>query len=97
MPEPSWFELPVVSVGGWLVTIVGVLWMIITGRLIPKSTYKDILNDKDRQILIWQETAKSHEARADLLVSNQDKLLEGINTSNDLIRSLPGISERNAS
>ncbi len=95
MTGAPWFELPAVSVGGWLVTIVGVVWLMLSGRLIPRSIHNTIVQDKDQQIVDWRETARAEGVRADLAVENQEKLLEGIKTSNALIRSLPGVSERN--
>lgn len=93
MPEP-WFELPAVSVGGWLLTIVSVLWLMLTGRLIPRSTHEERVNDYKQQVAEWRQKAEADGARADLYAANHEKLLKGIQTSNALIRSIPGVSER---
>jgi hypothetical protein len=93
-PETPWYELPAVSAGGWLAVVLIFLWLFATDRIMTTKRHEKIVEDKDKQIELWHTSTETNRTTLDLATRNMDKLLEGVNTSNALIRSLPGVSER---
>ncbi|MER7500433.1 hypothetical protein AB0L05_27625 [Nonomuraea pusilla] len=45
----EWAQLPVVQLGA-LGVLLGVLWMIFSGRLVPRSTVEDVRADRDARV-----------------------------------------------
>lgn len=78
---------------GWVqlgaVGIVGlVVWLIITGRLQPRSTTRDLVGRADRSAELWQKAYEREVERADLATKQSDQLLTGMATVERLIRTL---------
>lgn len=64
----EWTNLPIVQ-GGAVTVLLAVLWMVFTGRLVPRQTVDDILAnhadrlaDKRTQISEWREAHRISEA-----------------------------------
>lgn len=70
-------ELVVVQ-GGAVTTLLGVVWLIVTGRLVPRSALLDAQQERDT----WKE------AHA-LLVQQNAQLLIGARVATDVIRAMP--------
>lgn len=84
-----------VSATGWLVVVIAVVTAMIRGWLIPGSqvdrltaAYDRTIADKDQQIRDWREAARISDARGDLLARSQERMVESIGTTNDLIRAV---------
>jgi hypothetical protein len=67
---------------GVVVLIVGLFWMLATGKLVTRREADGIAADRD----MWRETAQT-------LTLDMPKLLTEAETTNRLLRSLPRISE----
>lgn len=85
---------PFLGIGGWLAVAVLVLVSMIRGWLIPRfiynqfiQSYKDQLEDKDKQIAAWKDAYKASDARGDVLASSQTELLELTKNTNTLIKA----------
>lgn len=68
--------------GGITVLLVGLFWMLATGRLVTRREADDIGKDRD----VWRQMALDQKG----LVS---QLLAGQETTNRLLRALPRIGE----
>lgn len=84
-----------VSAGGWLAVVVAVIVAMVRGWLIPGPQVDRLVRAYEAQAAQleaqrddWRETARAAEARADLLAANQQKMLEGLDTTNALVSSL---------
>lgn len=84
-----------VSAGGWLLVVVSVITAMLRGWIVPGSqvdrlvaAYQTQIADRDQQIRDWRDAARLSEQRADLSARNQEKLLEGVATTNQLVESL---------
>ena len=54
----------VTGTGGALAVLLLGCWLLITGKIVPKS----VVADKDRQIAQWQQAHAAERARADAAV-----------------------------
>jgi hypothetical protein len=45
----DFLQLPIVQ-GGAVVVLLAVLWLVFTGRLVPRSTLEDVRADRDARI-----------------------------------------------
>lgn len=79
----TWEQLPT---GTWTpAALLGLaVLLLLFGRLVPRRTYDDIKEDRDR----WQRAHKESEAARAELVANLNALLESSRTTESLIRSL---------
>jgi len=69
------------NVSGWVVAA----GLVVTGLLIPRRTYKDIVHDRDE----WRTAHRiSEQSRAEL-ADQVGELLEHARTTDAFIRSLP--------
>lgn len=87
-----------VSAGGWLAVVVAVIVAMVRGWLIPGPQVDRLVRAYEAQAAQleaqrddWRETARAAEARADLLAANQQKMLEGLDTTNALVSSLSSV------
>ncbi|MGA3562617.1 hypothetical protein [Melissospora conviva] len=76
-----------VGTGGAAGILAVAVWLILTGRLIPRTTHEDRIGDKDKQIawLLEENAAKSAEAKirteqVNKLMSNSDLSLAILNS-----------------
>lgn len=80
----SWSSIPLGNLGPTGLLAVVVL-LILIGKLVPRKTHQDVINDRNR----WQEAhAISETARIEALRQN-DKLLEVARTMEHFIESFP--------
>lgn len=66
-----------------------VVIMILTGRLLPKSSVEERLADKDRQIETWHRAYERALEVQDLQRSHITELLEATRTTTHVIQALP--------
>lgn len=59
--------------------------LVLTGRLVPRSTYKDALEERDK----WHKAADMSEHARDLDAEANRELLELARTTVALLRALP--------
>ena len=77
--NPTWGDLVQVSATG---VLVGVVWMVLTGRLVPRSALLDTQAERDK----WYQAAME--------TMNQNReLLTGARVTHDVLRSLPASGE----
>ncbi|PZG20592.1 hypothetical protein [Nonomuraea aridisoli] len=64
-------QLPIVQ-GGAVVVLLAIIWLIATGRLVPRSTLEDVRADRDARLreaaadaeewrTLWQKERDAHE------------------------------------
>lgn len=53
----EWAQLPIVQLGA-LGVLLGVVWLIITGRVVPRSTLDDARADRDARVAEANEDAE---------------------------------------
>lgn len=53
----EWAQLPIVQLGA-LGVLLGVVWLIITGRVVPRSTLDDARTDRDARVAEANEDAE---------------------------------------
>lgn len=81
---------PSLGAGGLLAVVI---FMILTGRLIPRNQVDDLRTDKDQQIEIWK--AAYEKAMEGQVVQREHirALMEANETTTRVIQALPGGSE----
>lgn len=57
----EWAQLPIVQLGA-LGVLLGVVWLIITGRVVPRSTLDDARADRDARVAEAAEDAEQWRA-----------------------------------
>lgn len=88
--------------GGAAFILAGVVWAIITGRLVPRKTLEDLVSERDKRIAAeaaradeWHKAAEAQDARNDILSRQVDQLLDAARTTNGLVDGLKrAIQER---
>ena len=68
----------VIGQGGAVAVLAGVVWMIVTGRLVPRSALLDAREQRDK----WEQAA--HTA-----MQQNNQLLTGTRVAADVISALP--------
>lgn len=69
--------------------ILGVaVLLVLTGRLVPRSTSRALVKQANDNAELWQKAAAKQSERADLAVQQTEKLLTGLATIEALLRSL---------
>lgn len=71
--------------GGLAAVVVGVIWMVLTGRLVPRSQIKDLIKDRD----LWKEAYWRTQAVNDAQTSQVQKLMDTIETTNRVLKAIP--------
>lgn len=66
-----------------------VVIMILTGRLVPRSTFEDLRADKDKQIEVWRSAYETSMSAQDVQREQITALLEAAKTTTHVIQSLP--------
>lgn len=65
-----------------------VVLLVLTGRLVSRSTARMFVDQANRTADMWQRTAEKESERADLAAKQSEQLLTGMDTIESLIRSL---------
>lgn len=76
-----------------------VVVMVLTGRLVPKSTLEDLRADKDKQIDTWRTAYERALQVQDEQRQHVTTLLDANRTTTHVIQALPqavGLNERSA-
>lgn len=72
-------EIPPGLIQGGLSTIVAVaVYLVLSGRLVPRSTLRDVQKERDE----WRKTALS-------AIAQNGQLLHGARVVNDVLQALP--------
>ena len=79
--------LAVLTAPALLLTAV---WLVMSGRLIPRKTYEDLLRDRDD----WREAHRISEAERVQQSQQISALLEVGHTVNEIMNALPHPHER---
>lgn len=69
--------------------LAGVVILILTGRLVPKSTVDELRSDKDRQIEIWRTAYDTSMSAQEVQREHISALLKATETTTHVIQSLP--------
>lgn len=62
-----------------------VVWLILTGRLVPRLVHQEVRDDRDR----WKQTAEAKDATIATQAASINELLEVGQTAAHVLRSLP--------
>jgi len=76
--------------GGVVGVVLLVGWLIFTGRLVPRTTYEDVMHDRDE----WRAAHRISETARQVAADQVDELLEHARTTDAFIRSLRPRQER---
>lgn len=68
----------VIAQGGAVAILAGVVWMIVTGRLVPRSALTDAHVERDR----WRDAARE-------AMRQNNELLTGARVTREVLRALP--------
>jgi hypothetical protein len=71
----------VLAQGGAVVILAGVVWMIVSGRLVPRSALTDAHTERDR----WAEAARE-------AMQQNNALLTGARVTHDVLKALPDVA-----
>ena len=80
-----WLLSSGITAGG--IVSIAVL-LVLTGRLVPRSTSRALVQQANDNAELWQQAAAKQSERADLAVQQTEKLLTGLATIEALLRSL---------
>lgn len=67
-----------ITQGGAVALLAAVVWMIVTGRLVPRSALLDAQAERDR----WRDAAL-------IAMGQNNDLLNGARVAHDVIKALP--------
>lgn len=69
--------------------LAAVVIMVLTGRLVPRSSLEDLRTDKDKQIEIWRTAYETSMAAQEVQREQLSALLEANRTTTRVIQSIP--------
>lgn len=69
--------------------LAAVVILILTGRLVPRSTLDDLRTDKDKQIELWRTAYETSMSAQDVQREQISALLEATRTTTHVIQALP--------
>lgn len=75
--------------------LAGVVILILTGRLLPKSSVDERVSDKDEQIASWKKAYESALAVQDVQRAHITELLDATRTTTNVIQALPRAARLN--
>jgi len=82
-----WLTPEVLQGGAW--SLVGVFVLaILTGRLVPRSTSKSLVDQANRTADAWQRAYEKQAALADLATRQSDQVMSEFETIEALIQSI---------
>lgn len=84
----DWTTVLTPSLGATGLLAVVVL-LVLTGRLVPKSTLDELRTDKDKQIEVWRTAYETSLSTQDVQREHISALLEASRTTTHVIQSLP--------
>lgn len=83
--------------GGFGLLVAGGVWLVLTGRLLPRSTLEDLRQDRDDRVAearaetqVWREAYESSKRANEALAIQLNQMLEVGHTANRVLQSLPG-------
>lgn len=92
----EWTAMLTPSIGATGLLAV-VIVMILTGRLVPKSTIDDLRADKDKQIEVWRAAYETSMSAQEVQREQISALLEASKTTTNVIQALPVYSNERSS
>lgn len=72
-----------------------VVILILTGKLVPKSTLVDLRDDKDKQIEVWRTAYETSMSAQEIQREQISALLEATRTTTHVIQALPRAANQN--
>lgn len=69
--------------------LAGVVILVLTGRLVPRSVLDDLRTDKDKQIEIWRTAYETSMNAQDVQREHISALLDAARTTTHVIQTLP--------
>ncbi len=81
------FGLPATlfTTGGAVALLFATIWLIFTGRLVPRSAIDDVRQDRDG----WRKAAEAEQEINRVQAGQLSELLELARTTDQVIRALP--------
>lgn len=73
---------------------MAVIFLILRGQLIPRSTYEDRMKDKDSQIDYLRVGLQNEVRRGDVLASQLSTLMEVASTTEHVLTSLSMVTRK---
>lgn len=80
-------EFPIIQ-GGAATLLAVVVWLILTGRLVPRSVLDDVRRDRDVRVAEAREEAAEWQATAKVSAEQVSTLLPEMQTHTALLRAL---------
>ncbi len=83
--------------GGFATLVALGVYLVFTGKLVPRSTLKDLRQDRDDRVAearaettVWREAYESSKRANEALAIQLNQMLEVGHTANRVLQSLPG-------
>lgn len=89
----DWTHVITPSLGATGLLAVVVI-LVLTGKLVPRSTVDDLRSDKDKQIDLWRTAYETSMSAQEVQREHISALLEATRTTTHVIQSLP-VGSRN--
>lgn len=80
-------EFPIIQ-GGAATLLAVVVWLILTGRLVPRSVLEDVRRDRDVRVAEAREEAAEWQAAAKVSTEQMGTLLPEMQTHTMLLKAL---------
>ena len=92
------FDIPpgLVGAGSTATALVAAVWFILTGRLIPRTTYEDLIKEKDEQIVYLKQENAAKTEEAKIRTEQVNKLLSNSDLSLAILHSIAKTAGRDA-
>lgn len=94
--ESSWLWVQ----GGFGALVSYGVWLVLTGRLVPRRILKDLREDRDDRLAearseaqVWREAYESAKRANEALAVQLHQMLEVGHTTSSVLRSLPSTSK----
>ena len=71
--------------GSLAAVVVGVVWLVLTGRLVPRSHIEDLVRDRD----LWKEAYWRTQAVNDAQTEQVRELMKTMDTTNKVLKAIP--------
>jgi len=65
--------------------VVSIVWLVLTGRLVPRAQIEDLVKDRD----LWKEAYWRTQAVNDAQTEQLRALMKVADTTNSLLKSIP--------